>query len=134
MANQRTFEKQLDRFLVKANMELITFQKKVSFEILRRVVQKTPVDTGWAQNSWQISIGDPDLRVPQKPTEGVRTGVDILSKLGSVSFNDPFTTVYITNNLHYIRYLEEGWSRRAPNGMVAVTIKEVTTAVRAGVL
>jgi len=32
---------------------------------------------------------------------------------------------YITNNVHYVKYLENGTSQQAPKGMVGVTLIEI---------
>ena len=36
-----------------------------------------------------------------------------------------FSVVWLSNNLDYILFLEEGSSRQAPQGMVAVTVQEL---------
>jgi hypothetical protein len=38
-------------------------------------------------------------------------------------------TIYLTNNLPYIRRLEEGYSQQAPAGMVALTVQEFAQVV-----
>ncbi len=130
MADLATFNRQLDRFLEQTGIDFVTFQKKVSFDIFRGVVQKTPVDTGWAQNNWNISVGSVDLTVTPKPEgSGSPGGFDALRKMEDVDIDRVGEIVYISNNLGYITYLEQGSSDRAPNGMVRVTVAEVETNV-----
>ena len=49
----------------------------------------------------------------------VRKGLAALKKL------KPYKVVFISNNVDYIEFLEEGSSKQAPNGMVAVTVEEL---------
>lgn len=130
MSDVTTFNRQLDRFLKDAGIEFVQFQKKVSFEIFAGVVKKTPVRTGWAQNNWNIAVGRVDLTVTPEPLGAASSGgFDALRKMEDVDIDRIGETVYISNNLPYIVYLEEGSSDRAPNGMVRVTVAEVQTQV-----
>ena len=69
----------------------------VANEVFVRIYNRTPVDTGYAQSRWQMSIGKEDF--------------------------------VITNDAPYISYLEDGHSKQAPIGMVAVTLNEVPTII-----
>lgn len=64
-------------------------------ELFGAIVEMTPVDTGRARQGWRGPAFKHDL-------QGV--------------------TATITNTVHYIRWLEYGWSRQAPRGMVRVNI------------
>ena len=86
--------------------------ESVSFKILAGVVKKTPVISGDAQNSWNISEGKINTSIKSK----VRIpGNKISGK----------KDVYITNSIHYISDLERGSSKQAPKGMVALTVNEL---------
>ncbi len=80
--------------------------KKVSFKILAGVVKKTPVLSGDAQNSWNISEDKIDTSIKNKVRNEISGKKD----------------VYITNSIHYISHLELGSSKQAPKGMLALTI------------
>lgn len=60
-----------------------------------RVVEDTPVDTGFARASWRPEV-------ERRP--------DLLA-------------VMFFNGAAYIIYLEKGWSKQAPNGMVAKNLE-----------
>lgn len=107
--------------------QLPAIVKKISIDAFNRIVLKTPVDTGRARSGWHVSVDAPsevvfqDIRSPQQVTN---EGAEII--LGARNFE----TIYITNNVNYIGALEEGTSRQAPLGMVAVTVQEINAALR----
>lgn len=129
--NLSNFNRQLRDFTDKrVPDEIIKIQRKISLEALRRIILRTPVDTGLARGNWQLTINS--------PTDAVLTRVDAsggsaisagISKLANIP---PFTTIYIQNNLDYILNLEHGpgMSTQAPNGMVAITIEELGSIFR----
>lgn len=132
MTDLAAFNKQINRFLQESEIDFITFQKKVSFEIFAGVIKKTPVRTGWAQNSWNISVGSVDLTVTPEPEGGAANLAPLfttLAKVQDIRVDRVGQIIYISNNLSYILPLEEGSSDRAPNGMVKVTISEVQSQV-----
>jgi len=85
--------------------------KQVSFDWFSRIMQRNPVDTGRSRAAWRINKA---------------TG----------------NSYHINNNIKYIRVLEyggirgngskitgDGHSTQAPNGIVRVTLKELTPLV-----
>ena len=108
-------------------MQVDTVRKKVALEIFTQVVQKTPVDTGRARGNWQISVGTDStgkLDRDDKKAKGSKPSFlsDEASKLGGCKGDE---TIYISNNLPYIKNLEYGSSKQAPNGMVGITMANV---------
>lgn len=106
------------------NEQVVLFQRRIGLEALRRIVQKTPVDTGRARGNWDLTIGLPSgsADMDRKDPGGgdtIRRGSAALSNLKA------FALIYITNNLPYINYLENGSSKQAPVGMVEVTVQEL---------
>ena len=93
-------------------------------EAYRRVVLRTPVDTGRARGNWNISTGHPEAGADESKFD--TTGLPSIGKAAaftkSLSIKD---ITYIVNNLPYINKLEHGSSSQAPVGMVAVTVEEV---------
>jgi hypothetical protein len=83
------------------------------------VIDRTPVDTGAAANSWVVGIGEP-ARSPVPPIldpsratgkANMRAAIDALPPLhpGDLA---------LSSDLPYMQRLEEGWSQQAPTGMV----------------
>ena len=121
--------------------------KAFVLDAYRRIVLKTPVDTGRAKNNWFVGIEAPDVKTTTavSPTGAAGNGRATIAmrdfRLGA--------KVYITNSLPYIRVLEygeypnppkrgsrvkgkgwvvktvDGFSRQAPAGMVGVTMAEM---------
>ena len=81
----------------------------LSFKLFAGFVKKTPVDTGNAKNSWNITEDKIDTSIKNSVKSNISGKKD----------------VYITNSINYILKLENGGSKQAPKGMVALTINEL---------
>ena len=106
----------------------LILQKKLAFELLRRVVLKTPVDTGRASGNWQLSIGSPINVEIGKVVNGQWVGPDPnqvgLTVLGRLT--KPFLVIWLANNVPYIGALEGGHSKiQAPEGFLDISLKEL---------
>ncbi len=98
---------------------------KVAETILADLVYVTPVDVSTALSNWQVSLDKPapapiDAFFPgehgttqaQSAAEALAVGRRILQQ------KRPGQTVYISNVLRYIQYLNEGTSQQEPGGFV----------------
>lgn len=95
------------------------------------MVQKTPVDTGRARGNWQISVGQDntgEVSRDDKRPQGSKPSFlsEEASKLSACKGDD---TIYISNNLPYIKNLEYGSSKQAPNGMVGLTMTNIRSKI-----
>lgn len=144
MSDVRTFsaniDKWLDQSVEKARLKFIS----ICLEAAQEVIQRTPVDTGFARANWAVSINRlPNFQIlhprddggkSQRPRGGkLRKGYVPPVDTGGSYAADPaaiFTAtskagigdvVYIYNPVVYAKRLEDGWSKQAPAGMVAVT-------------
>ena len=89
---------------VSADVEKVT--KYFAFETLRRVVKRTPVDTGRARGGWQVTLNTPAAGSgTSSDAEGQGT---VTSGASVISAAKPFQVIWISNNVEYIRILEEG--------------------------
>lgn len=98
---------------------------KVAMTIIVDLAYRTPVDTSRAISNWQVTLGAP-------PTGSIQA--HYLGRLGStysasasetvslakliLKTKKPNQAIYISNNLPYIRKLNEGSSQQAPAGFV----------------
>ena len=100
------------------------FHQQVIAELFRRIVLRTPVDTGRARGNWQIELGGPaqgTLEVVDKDGSGT-----ILKEIAKLQDIPPFSLVHISNNLEYISYLEhDKRSPQHPEGMVEISLTEL---------
>ena len=123
MSSYAEFAINLDKAFADSMDHVIAVQKKVALEALRRVIMKSPVDTGRFRGNWMVAIGvKPDGTIETTDQSGNATlseGARPISELRD------FDVVYIVNNLPYAERLENGWSQQAPSGMVAVTVAEL---------
>lgn len=111
----------------------------MAFVVHRDIVRATPIDTGRAKSSWNISPDQPDHTTTPLLADRVNPiGGAIIEKAApgaspltpgqaeSVALQqqahmpDRVRTIFISNALPYILNLENGSSRQAPAGMVFV--------------
>ena len=135
MAFVGAFTKQLMNFQDMSLKKVDDFTRLVALEVFRRIILKTPVDTGRARSNWLCTIAAPAEAMAQGEDwfQGMADagGYD---KSGRVAIEEAANqamewkpgevAIFLTNNLPYIQRLENGWSGQAPAGMVAVTIAE----------
>lgn len=90
-----------------------------------RIIDRSPVLTGKFKANWKVSYRRPDLSVSgdTDPVKSYAQADKILS-LPIVGGN-----IYITNSLPYADALEYGWSKKAPQGMVRVSVAEYQAGV-----
>lgn len=116
------------RKLMKAEVEVddlsLRFQKRIALEAMKRVVARTPVDTGRARGGWQMARGQGnEADIGSVDIIGSATVGTALSILNRITI--PFGLITVFNNVEYITFLEEGSSVQAPLGMVAITLIEL---------
>jgi hypothetical protein len=133
-----SFEEQMRRIEINTVRRLDLFGRKIALELFRRVIYKTPVDSGRARANWQVTIGSAASgTVEIDDTNGTATMTRATAASRGFRAGD---IIYLTNNLPYIMKLEEGgypdgpktvggFSRQAPAGMVALTVQEFAIVV-----
>jgi hypothetical protein len=133
-----SFEEQMRRIEINTVRRLDLFGRKIALELFRRVIYKTPVDSGRARANWQVTIGSAASgTVEIDDTNGSATMTRATAASRGFRAGD---IIYLTNNLPYIMKLEEGgypdgpktvggFSRQAPAGMVALTVQEFAIVV-----
>jgi len=116
----------LERFLDR-------IMKKIALDIVANLVRApseggTPVDTGWARANWIPNIGQP-VSSPEGTREAVsnagqQAGIATVVTGYRVASGRP---IFISNNVPYIVFLNEGSSRQAPAGFVQRAIAKAVT-------
>lgn len=115
----------LDRLAEKYEAKLETVTRKVTFDLFRSVVQKSPVDTGRFKGNWNVSIGTPNYTTTLTANEG--RGLGEAQKALSLPVGN---VAYLSNGLPYARRLEYGYSGQAPNGMVRLSVQNFAQMVQ----
>lgn len=97
--------------------------RTISMEILQLVLLAAPVDTGRFKGNNIVSIGAPVYTtldvVDPSGGETLARGLSAMSGL------EPYTQVFIQNNLVYAVPLEDGHSTQAPAGIYGVSFNSV---------
>lgn len=120
MSNE-AFKHNFAALLAKAGEKAELVVRKTALELQSQMIQASPVDTGRFRANWQCGIG----AVNQTTTN--RAGKVGYAALGRTSEAlqgwKPGQTIYLTNSLPYAKRLENGWSKQAPAGIVALTVQ-----------
>jgi len=117
-------KKMLKRFPNSASVVL----KKFALDLLARIVHNTPVDTGRARAAWypsMVGLGfNYDLNTegtkPSEVAKGKKEG-----SFKDKTKNKKFMYIDLINSVKYIIYLEYGYSKKAPYGMVRISMRQM---------
>jgi hypothetical protein len=125
------------QFTLQLNKEIADTEEKIedaisliAMDSLRGVVMKSPVDTGRFRGNWIVSKNAANTTSSQVTDKN--GGQTITKGSGVIDTFDMNTDsrIIIQNNLPYANRLENGWSKQAPNGMVALTVAEMQRKYR----
>lgn len=98
----------------------------IALAMLNEVVLRSPVDTGRFRGNNIVSVGAPvytsSANVDPTGSETIQQGLRVTTGL------EPYTQVFIQNNLPYAVPLEDGHSQQAPAGIYAVSFNSVSQA------
>lgn len=122
------FAQQVRAFTEDAKEKTALAVKRIALEMFERVILRSPVDTGRFRGNWQVGIGNipaGTLRLDDK------SGRATISKAQAAALRlEPGQTITLVNNLPYGPRLENGWSKQAPAGMVALTVQDFQQIAR----
>lgn len=107
----------LSRFVDKTLARLDRVKRAVALELFTSIVYDTPVDTGRLRGNWRISIGSPLVdTIDRLDPDGGQVAREIAAMVGESKLED---VLILRNNLPYAHRIEyEGWSAKAPHGMM----------------
>lgn len=115
-------------FADQVEAELVLRVRVIARAMLNEIVLKSPVDTGRFRGNNIVSIGSPVYaqtdRVDPTGSATISAGASQLSGL------EPYTVVYIQNNLPYAETLENGHSKQAPAGIYGLAFIGVSEAYK----
>lgn len=122
------------KFAQAINVNLATVVRRVSAELFNKITLRTPVDTGRARASWQVSERAPGTgqTVVVIPDNAPGTyGPPNASNAAAMAKASGKTSIFIVSNVPYMEALENGHSEQAPVGMVQISIAEVVGSIKA---
>lgn len=108
-------------------------RRQVAIAIDQPLVSSTPVDTGAARSNWLVGLGAPRREtIPPLANGESATQPSVQAATSLIkSSNAPEQPIYISNNLPYIRRLNDGYSAQAPANFVQIAVLQgVNTASR----
>jgi hypothetical protein len=127
MAGQEfQFDADLLRFSELLNITIEKVIQRVTFELYTDITTGWPVKTGYSRANWRIGVGEPDLTTlplppDQTPNQYPPPTIDF-EQLSQIDGKQP---VFITNNVDYALFLEEGSSTQAPSGVVQISVQKL---------
>lgn len=151
--NSVAFFAGLDKEVEQVRVIMRTRVRRLVDEAMRRLIEKTPVNTGQAVMNYVATGGSPyagavkDAPDPVEPTNHLPLGAERLrgpvaavatATIATVDFSDIFKTFYITNNSPHIVGLEHGalpaspYTPRSPQGMFGVSVQELEAMLASG--
>ncbi len=124
--NAADFSRLLSDLSVRISGNIGQVNRKACLDLYRRIIERTPIDTGRARANWNIRLRHED---------GTTENTDWQRQLNASEFDVTVqdNQVVIYNNLIYIEALEDGHSQQAPAGMVAVSLAEFNEFFRAAI-
>ncbi|CAH9015416.1 coil containing protein [Vibrio phage 137E35-1] len=106
--------KQFDLIAAKIKQKHEEINRRALLALSRRIILKTPVDTGIARNGWTFGVGI------QAEPQGDSLNAIVVAiepmKIGQLG--------YFINVVPYILALEYGHSKQAPAGMVRLSVNQ----------
>lgn len=114
-----SFAVQLQDFGKRVEEDLDKFAGETVREVGRRLIIRSPVDTGLFRSNWFYSYGAPDGATTAD------TGLLEVNNIGAIPLKGAAEGVhYLQNRLPYAWILETGSSKQAPQGIVGLTALE----------
>jgi hypothetical protein len=127
----RAFALDLDRWIAESRDKARQQFVAISLEAHARLVDLTPIDTGFCRSQWGFAIGDQPPRIvvdrPQD-AEGLAAAVSATAGLAGALKAEVGDLVWVFNPTRYATALENGHSGQAPNGMVKIAMAELKAA------
>jgi hypothetical protein len=105
-----------------------TIVKKVSGAALQAVVSATPVAEGRARGGWLVGLGVANDSSGGLDTSGANTISAGNSVIGQRKPGDQ--AVFISNNVEYISFLNQGSSAQAPADFVGIAARKASATIR----
>ncbi len=124
MATPEQFSKKMGQIAGRVLAQSANAVRRAAVVADQVVTTTTPVDTGRARANWLASIGlVPKQEAEVDPPE--QTGATAITKALAIisTYRTGQGTIFISNNVNYIQFLEAGSSAQAPSGMVRQAVQ-----------
>ena len=115
-------------WVLKSNRTLSIAVRKIALEMFSRIIHRSPVLSGRFRGNWQVAIGSAPGGTLERYTKD--EGDAIIQADADMAGLVAGDIVTMVNNLPYAQRLEDGYSGKAPAGMVGLTVQEFESVVR----
>lgn len=123
MAGQRKWSVLPSTFMKKVDQGVVNLQRRLTIEMHEQITIRAPIDTGRFMANNIVSVGEPVFySVNRYDKDGLETRALAEAALAAL---EPYSVVYIQNNLIYAGALEDGHSGQAPAGVYGVSYYSV---------
>lgn len=126
--NTKQFNGFINEFIQRTQADTSLVLRKFAFDLLTRLIARTPVDTGRARAGWTTAANALGIKVPKGKEQGSTGQYEEM-------LEGPHQYIRMMNDVDYVIYLEYGWSKQAPAGMLRISMaelrsgKDLTTAL-----
>lgn len=119
----------LKKIAARRKEDLGEIAQAVTIRVGNQIVLQSPVDEGFFINNWNSAIGDISYNIN---AEENKNGVRSLSGIAKTfSVFGTGKVGYLTNSMPYAMRIEyDGWSQKAPSGVVRVNVKKAPSYLR----
>jgi len=118
------FEQEVVGYLHALNKNIEEEMVRLAEDLLRRVRMRTPILTGRLYNSWHIiKPGEMDS---YEYSDFTGRSFDGALSVGHAESDEMVIESFVGTNVPYAILIEAGHSRKAPSGMLAISIAEIT--------
>lgn len=126
MAKSRGWSTSPSLFADVVEQDLSKRIRVIAMAMLNEIVLRSPVDTGRFRGNSIVTVGAPVYTATESLDPS--GGLTITRGLAAMTGLEPYTQVFIQNNLPYAAKLEDGYSKQAPAGIYETSFNGVSQA------
>lgn len=126
MAKSRGWSTPPSLFADVVEQDLSKRVRVIAMAMLNEIVLRSPVDTGRFRGNNIVTVGTPVYAATESLDPS--GGGTITRGLAAMTGLEPYTQVFIQNNLPYAAKLEDGYSKQAPAGIYETSFNGVSQA------
>jgi len=126
----KKFNQDIKKFIKRSNLSTNIIIKKIAFDLLARILRASSVDTGRSRAGWYAAIQGlgGSFELESKVKNPAKSQVSKGKKESAYKEhlgNSVNKYVELINGVDYVIYLEYGWSKQAPMGMIRISMRKM---------
>lgn len=120
-----SFSSDIAKFAAKTEGNVDKLRRGVFQNLAGNIIEATPIKTGRAAGNWQATVNTPATGTV---TNTSPTAAVAAAQAASQAAKED-STLWLINNLPYIKRLEYGYSKQAPQGMLRLAVQNFQAAI-----